>query len=61
MTPTKEQSIEMCQFYGTSGWSGYPPFMPKCEKHRKASLKCHSKRTDCPDYKPSEVGDDINL
>jgi len=42
--------IDMCKFYTTSM---YPSFKPKCLKHRKASLKCHSKRLDCPEYKPT--------
>ena len=54
MKPTEAQiTIDMCQHYATTGWSGYPPFMPRCSEGRRASLRCHSKREDCPDYIPS--------
>ena len=38
--------VEMClHYYWMSG--------AKCKKKRKASVKCHSERKDCPDYEPS--------
>jgi len=47
--------IEMCQYYyvkhvGYYG-SGYMAMKPMCGRGRRASIKCHSERKDCPDYK----------
>ena len=43
--------IELCEHYMTTG---HPRFLPRCEVGRRANLKCHSKRLECPDYQPSE-------
>lgn len=50
---TKEvkEMIEMCAFYTTC-----PNFKPLCLHDLKASLKCHSRRVDCPLYEPSGEG-----
>jgi hypothetical protein len=42
----KRPLIEMCEHYN---WFG----KPVCAKGRRAGLRCHSVRMDCPDYKPS--------
>lgn len=39
--------MEMCPHYTTTG---HPRFRPVCEKGFRASLRCHSKRLDCPEY-----------
>ncbi len=39
--------IDMCKSYD-------PLVANRCSVGRKGTLKCHSKRPDCPDYKPSE-------
>ena len=46
------QEVEMCEFYGVD-MVGAGGFRVYCEKKHKASIKCHSKRPECPDYKPS--------
>lgn len=38
---------EMCRFYTTTGYS---KFKPKCLRGFVASIKCHSRRTDCKGY-----------
>lgn len=48
------KELPICTFYTTSG---YPSFRPKCSKGHKASKKCHEKRDDCEDYKPSLTKD----
>jgi len=50
-----EEKIEMCQYYTTTG---YPTFKPVCQKRYKASLRCHSTRKDCPDYKSEGVSNE---
>jgi len=47
---TDSPTIDLCFWYHTDGW---PDYRPMCTKGRKASLKCHSNRPDCPDYKKS--------
>lgn len=46
--------LPMCAHYTTTG---YPNFKPKCTEGLFASLKCHEKRKDCPEYKPSLTGE----
>ena len=47
----KTEMLDMCQFYTTTG---FPTFKPLCKLGKQAGLKCHSKRTDCKQYKESE-------
>lgn len=47
-----EMEIAMCAEYDVKLW-GDTGFQVICKKGHKATLKCHSKRKDCPDYKPS--------
>ena len=43
--------IEMCEFYHVEMTEqGYKLL---CQKGHSSSIKCHSKRPDCPDYAPS--------
>jgi len=46
--------IKQCHWCATTG---YPNFEPLCEysNRLKASIKCHSKRLDCPYYKPYDI------
>lgn len=48
--PTK---VDMCEFYDVIPINDFHNYKLTCEKGHKASIKCHSERTDCPDYKPS--------
>ena len=47
-----DNPIELCYWYGTDG---FPAFRPVCDKGRRASLKCHQVRHDCPDYRKSNI------
>lgn len=47
-----EVVIDMCEYYEVSD---PPELKPKCKRGNRASLKCHSKREDCPHYTPSMV------
>lgn len=46
--------VKMCEHYRVEliGADGYRIY---CTKGHKASIKCHERRDDCPDYKPSEA------
>ena len=46
----ENQAIDLCFHYTTTG---YPDFKPVCKLSKRASLKCHSARQDCKEYKPS--------
>lgn len=39
-------TIEMCYWYGYDLSKG----KPTCDQGHKASLKCHSKQKNCPNY-----------
>ena len=41
--------IEMCRWYGYD----IRKRKPTCDKGQRASLKCHSERSDCPYYFPT--------
>jgi hypothetical protein len=53
--------VEMCKYYEwvwlDSPTQGGKPF---CWCGRKASIKCHGERTDCPDYEEAEYYDEDN-
>ena len=43
--------IDLCEHYKVEMLKrGY---LLRCEKKRKPSIKCHTRREDCPDYHPS--------
>lgn len=44
--------IELCKWYTTTGhyW-----FKPRCLKGLRVSLKCHSRRADCPLYTTEDI------
>jgi hypothetical protein len=48
------KELPICKFYTTTGYS---KFEPVCLKRLKANKKCHEKRDDCPEYKPSLTKD----
>ena len=49
----RTKMIELCKHYMTTG---FPDYRPMCPFGRKASLKCHKKNPDCPQYEPSLEG-----